>query len=492
MAGVIQMPVRLGRGQPLIPQMHGRAELLPEILGERLRLGRLGTLVTRHIQGIADHHLGHGIFPQYAADGLQVRATVRPMQRPQRLCRIPQRIRERQPDAPVPHIEGKHPRHGNRSGTLVLRRTFFHIVQSSRSPYTIPKGGRRRVMLRGTRVVLLLAFALALGVAYTVYAPFGPRSETFVDIPSGTGTAAIATRLEQAGIIRSRRAFELMRLLHGGTLHAGEYRFDHPLPIGGVYRRLVRGDVYTRGLSVPEGFNLFDIAAAVERAGLGSRDAFLAAARQHTELIADLAPHATSLEGFLFPATYRFSPRATPLQMLSAMTRRFRQASTQIGLHDNIARTVTMASLIEREVGVDGERPLVAGVFTNRLAKGMPLETDPAVIYAALLEGRYRGTIYRSDLQSPSPYNTYKHAGLPPGPICNPSLASLKAAMTPANTDLLYFVSDGAGHTRFSSTLAEHADQVTAYRAAVDLPPLPAPAPRTHKAIPPRNKRKRR
>ncbi len=346
---------------------------------------------------------------------------------------------------------------------------------------------------RGGRIALLLAFALLLGAAYTIYAPFGPSSETFVDIASGTGTAGIAARLEQAGIIRSRRAFELMRLFKRGTLHAGEYRFDHPAPVAEVYRRLVRGDVYTRGLSIPEGFNLFDIAAAVERAGLGSRDTFLAAARQHTELIADLAPHASSLEGFLFPATYRFSPHSSPLQVLTAMTRRFRQAAAQIGLRDNIARTVTMASLIEREVGVAEERPLVAGIFTNRLRKGMPLETDPAVIYAALLENRYRGTIYRSDLQSPSPYNTYKHSGLPPGPICNPSLASLKAAMVPAQTDLLYFVSDAAGHTRFSSTLAEHEDQVKAYRAALEPPPLPpSRAPRIHKAIPRRNKRKRR
>ncbi len=356
------------------------------------------------------------------------------------------------------------------------------------------------MMLRNGRVLLLLALALALGIAYTFYAPFGPTSETFVDIASGTATGAIAARLEQAGVIRSRRAFELLRVFKHGTLHAGEYRFDHPVPLAEVYRRLVKGDVYTRGLSIPEGFNLFDIAAAVERAGLGSRDAFLAAVRQHTELIADLAPHAPSLEGFLFPATYRFSPHTTPVQMLAAMTHRFRQAAAQIGLQpgsrQDVSRIVTMASLIEREVGMDEERPLVAGVFINRLARGMPLETDPTVIYAALLEHRYRGTIYRSDLQSPSPYNTYKHAGLPPGPICNPGLASLKAALAPAHTDQLYFVSDGAGHTRFSSTLAQHHEQVTAYRAAVDLPPLPQPSflarPRTRHGASSRNKRKPR
>jgi UPF0755 protein len=148
------------------------------------------------------------------------------------------------------------------------------------------------------------------------------------------------------------------------------------------------------------------------------------------------------------------------------MVRRFRRASAQLGLSGQMQQTVIMASLIEKEVNQDSERPLVASVFTNRLAKGMPLATDPTVIYAALLDGRWRGTIYASDLQADSPYNTYKHTGLPPGPICNPGMASLRAAMNPATTDYLYFVSDAAGHSRFSADLKEHAQQVEAYREA--------------------------
>jgi UPF0755 protein len=132
----------------------------------------------------------------------------------------------------------------------------------------------------------------------------------------------------------------------------------------------------------------------------------------------------------------------------------------------DVERTVIMASLVEKEVNQDSERPLVAGVFVNRLAHGMPLATDPTVIYAALLDGRWRGTIYASDLQSSSPYNTYKHAGLPPGPICNPGVASLRAAISPATTDYLYFVSDAAGHSRFSTDLKQHSKQVQAYREA--------------------------
>jgi UPF0755 protein len=170
----------------------------------------------------------------------------------------------------------------------------------------------------------------------------------------------------------------------------------------------------------------------------------------------------------LFPSTYQFSRHATPDQMVAAMVKRFRVAATQLGLlgTPSLARTVTLASLIEKEVSVDAERALVSGVFENRLRAGMPLATDPSVIYAAILDGRWRGAIYESDLQSPSAYNTYRHAGLPPGPIANPGVAALQAAMHPAATDYLYFVADAEGHSRFSVDLKSHAAQVQAYRKA--------------------------
>jgi UPF0755 protein len=320
-------------------------------------------------------------------------------------------------------------------------------------------------------LTLLLLVLLAAGAAaYLVRTPYGPSSETFVDIPPGTGATAVATLLRKNGIIRSRYAFALLRLSREGTFKAGEYRFDHPAPPGEIYDRLLRGDVFTQTLTIPEGYNIFDIAAAVETAGFISRDTFLAAERRHTELLAGLLPadvHPASLEGYLFPDTYHFSRHAAPLQILTAMVHRFRQASVQLGIDQaNMVQTVTMASLIEKEVGQDTERPLVAGVFVNRLAKSMPLATDPTIIYAALLDNRWRGTIYASDLQSPSPYNTYRHTGLPPGPIANPGMAALRAAIHPAQTDYLYFVSDAAGHTRFSVGLKEHAEQVQAYRQA--------------------------
>lgn len=263
--------------------------------------------------------------------------------------------------------------------------------------------------------------------------------------------------------------FDAMHMVKGGTLKAGEYRFDHPSQMADVYARLRRGDVYTVSVTIPEGSNMFDIAQRFQAAGFGPKEAFLNSARANVRLVADLDPQAKSLEGYLFPDTYRFARHTTPLEIQEAMVRQFREEAAKLGLHGDDHRVVTLASLVERETPIAAERPLVASVFVNRMAKGMPLMTDPSVIYAALLEGHYRGTIYASDLQSESPYNTYKHTGLPPGPICSPGLDSLKAAMHPADTDYLYFVAasaDPSGKSRFSATLEEHAHDVAAYRKA--------------------------
>ena len=229
---------------------------------------------------------------------------------------------------------------------------------------------------------------------------------------------------------------------------------------------MARGDVYTRTVVIPEGYNIFDIARTVEAAGLGSAAEFLAAEQKNTELIADLAlgSKPTSLEGFLYPDTYRFSRHSTPVGMLTVMIRRFRQQTAGLELGADTLRSVTLASIVEKEVGQSAERPLVASVFANRLERGMPLQTDPTVIYAALLDGRYRGTIFASDLKADSAYNTYRHPGLPPGPIASPGLASLRAVLHVPKTDYLYFVSDGAGHTKFSTTLAEHTGHVAELR----------------------------
>lgn len=327
--------------------------------------------------------------------------------------------------------------------------------------------------------MLLLAVLGIAGWATWVFTrAVGPSHETFIEIAPGTSTRGIAEQLQRAGVTTSAYGFELLRLLGGGSLKAGEYRFDHPARLTAVYRRLAHGDVYTVALTIPEGANLFDIAGRVEAARLGTRDSFLKAAHSQTALITALDPHAASLEGYMFPSTYRFSRRTSPETMLRTMVRQFQVQVSALGISGDVHRLVTLASLIERETPISSERPLVAGVFKNRLRQGIPLETDPTVIYAALLRGGYRGTIYQSDLQFDSPYNTYRHAGLPPGPICNPGIVSLRAALQPTATDYLYFVAAGAdplGHSRFAATLEQHHRNVAAYRAAVHANGLPQP-----------------
>ncbi|HME56881.1 MAG TPA: endolytic transglycosylase MltG [Terracidiphilus sp.] len=312
--------------------------------------------------------------------------------------------------------------------------------------------------------------AACAGVAWLVSTPFGPESETFVEIQPGATTARIGRQLEAAGIVRSRYGFDIVRWWTRGTLKAGEYRFDHPAAATEVYERIARGDVFTKAVTIPEGANVFEIAARLEQAGFGTQREFLKEAATQVSLVTDLDPGAKSLEGYLFPDTYHFQRKATAAQICAAMVKRFRAVAGQIGLKGNVHRVVTLASLVERETALDAERPLVASVFENRLAKKMPLMTDPSVIYGLELEGRWRGVIHESDLKRNTPYNTYLHAGLPPGPVANPGMRSLRAAMEPAKSDYLYFVAAGAdpqGGSLFASTEKEHARNVASYRNAV-------------------------
>lgn len=326
-------------------------------------------------------------------------------------------------------------------------------------------------MLRRFFLVLMLLVLGAIGaVAFALLVPAGPRTAKLVDINPGMSTPQIAAALKDQGIIRSRDVFLGLYFVRGRTLKAGTYKFDHPVPMSTVWDRLRRGDVYTIAVTIPEGSNIFDIGARLQAAGLVSKDEFVQAARQDRTVIQDMDSTAPSVEGYLFPDTYRFQPHTTPEEMMLAMVKRFRKAAQQAGVVGDYHQVVTLASLVEKETPIDSERPLVASVFENRLDKNMPLMTDPSVIYAALLNGRYRGTIYQSDLAASSSYNTYKHTGLPPGPICNPGVKSLAAAQHPAQTNYLYFVAasaDPSGQSRFSATLQEHAKDVEAYRRAV-------------------------
>jgi UPF0755 protein len=312
---------------------------------------------------------------------------------------------------------------------------------------------------------------LLLGIGFVGNAllnPIGPAQQKFVQLKPGSSTRAIARTLQREGIIRNAYAFVLLDLLEGHrSLKAGEYAFDHPANALEIFDRLVRGDVYVRVVAVPEGYNMFDIAQALENAHICRASDFLAAARSETSLIHDLAPQAPSLEGYLFPDTYRLGRTQTPHDIVAEMVKRFRREAAAIGLASDVHRVVTMASIIEKETAVKEERPIVAGVFENRLKLRMGLATDPSVIYAALLGGRYNGVIHQSDLVFDSPYNTYKHSGLPPGPIANPGRDSLLAAMHPQKNEFLYFVANNRGGHNFARTLDEHNRNVVAYRRGV-------------------------
>lgn len=317
-------------------------------------------------------------------------------------------------------------------------------------------------------LVLLVVLAVGGWLTWALWTPLSPNGQKFVLLHSGYSTRRIAAELKSAGVIRSADAFVLWHYWrHQRTLKAGEYVFDKPANAMQVHNRLARGDIYVHAVVIPEGFTMFDVAQAMQDAGLGTKDEFLKIAMSDTDLISDLAPDAKSLEGFLFPNTYEFTKTETPKDMIAMMVKQFRQVAHDVGLTSEVEKTVTMASIIEKETAVPEERPLVASVYYNRLAKRIALQADPSVIYAELLEGTYGGALHHADMQVDSSYNTYRHAGLPPGPIGNPGKTSLEAAMHPAESQFFYFVSDGNGHHRFAKDLEEHNRNVALLRKAV-------------------------
>jgi UPF0755 protein len=348
------------------------------------------------------------------------------------------------------------------------------------------------------KIVWLILVAVATGAgwfAWAVLTPVEVAGKTFVLLHPGYSTRRIAAELKAAGLIRSEEAFVLWHdLHHSRSLKAGEYLFDKPANIIDIQKRLRRGDVYFHTVVVPEGYTMFDIARAIEAAGLGPADDFLKVAQHDTALIADIAPGARSLEGYLFPDTYDFSRMMTMHDMAAVMVKQFRQVAHQITLIpgasspqgvvlrtavdpsrnalegealNDVERTVIMASIVEKETSVAEERPLVASVYYNRLDKKIALDADPSIIYAELLAGTYQGALHHADMSFSSTYNTYRNAGLPPGPIGNPGRSALEAAMHPAQSDYYYFVADAQGHHRFARTIEEHNKNVVAYRKAM-------------------------
>jgi UPF0755 protein len=318
-------------------------------------------------------------------------------------------------------------------------------------------------------------------VALSVLMPYQGYSESVtLVIQQGMGRRAIADELSSRGVLYSRWPFLLYAYARPlRTLKAGEYVFDRPLSPVEVFRKLERGEVHLYPLRIPEGLTRWEMADEVARLQLASREAFLAAA-EDPALIRDLAPEATTLEGYLFPDTYNFARPSDPRQIVRTMVEHFRRVyeslqqpeTPALKVRDSGPRAlrphelVTLASLIEEETGAAEERGLVAAVFYNRLERGMVLACDPTVIYAKRLanKGEFDGFIRVSDLERESPYNTYLRAGLPPGPIASPGRASLEAALAPPESKHLYFVSNMRGGHFFAATAVEHARNVARYR----------------------------
>jgi UPF0755 protein len=348
-----------------------------------------------------------------------------------------------------------------------------------------------KFLLRLFLLLVLVAAGAAAWLWYGITQPYQgfPPEGTFVDVPHGASSRGVAHLLKKNGVVRSALAFEIYARRHPRrTMQAGEYFFDRATTGSDVFWKLAKGDVYQLPFTVREGETMFDIAHDLETAKFMTADDFLKAANDG-ELIHDIAPQAKTLEGFLFPATYQLPRHPAATELTAEMTHKFKEQWKKIasaGTPDPsggdpspmLLSTVTLASLVERETPRPEERPLVAGAFENRLHKGMPLQCDPTVIYALEQIGQYNGTLTGKDLHFDSPYNTYRHTGLPPGPVGNPGEASLLAALHPAETDYLYFVANTHGGHFFSATLAEHNKNVVKYRRLLaGLPADPPPTP---------------
>lgn len=367
-------------------------------------------------------------------------------------------------------------------------------------------------------VVGLAAGGYAAWMWYSITQPYQdfPKEGVFVELPRGASPRYAAYLLKRSGVVRSKLAFEIYARRHPKrTLQAGEYFFDHPMTGRDVFWKIAAGQIYEQPFTVREGQTMFDIARDLEAGKFMPAGDFLYAASDPS-LIRDFAPEARTLEGFLFPATYELPRHPVATELTAQMVHKFKDEWKRIDASDpgslkasngqngakaandskeaplvNMKspmarlRAVTLASLVERETPKPEERPMVAAVFDNRVRKGMRLQCDPTVIYGLERMGKYRGSLTKEDLISDSPYNTYEHYGLPPGPIGNPGEASLRAALHPAETSFLYFVANTQGGHFFSSTLEEHNRNVLKYHRLLQGlpadPPPPPPKPQTAK-----------
>lgn len=330
-----------------------------------------------------------------------------------------------------------------------------------------------RRVLRGT-LALLAAGVLFVVVwfsgEYRLERPGLPRGMHF-EVGKGQGVRGIAASLGKSGLIRSPTAFRLAYRFYypHDSLKAGEYDFPSPVTMKDILEAMTKGKVYLHPITLREGLTAEEIAEEFDRAGLVTRADFLEAFADR-ELILSWDREAANAEGYLFPETYNFPAHTPAREIVGRMIAQFEMVfsdrwhlrARELGM--NVRQVTTLASLIEKETSRPEEKKLVAAVFHNRLRMRMKLDCDPTIIYALKLAGEYEGRLRSRDLRLESPYNTYRHQGLPPGPIANPGRDSLEAALYPASEDYLYFVSRNDGSHQFSRTFREHQNAVLKFQ----------------------------
>jgi peptidoglycan lytic transglycosylase G len=316
--------------------------------------------------------------------------------------------------------------------------------------------------------LLLPAIVVGLLTAHFLLTPLTPPAGTTLEIRHGEPFATIARHLAAAGVVAGDRPLRLLARWRGdaGRVQAGRYAFSAPATPDAVLDRLVAGDVVRTTVTIPEGWTLREIAARLDEKGLADQRELLRQAG-NADFLRTLGIPAATLEGYLFPETYSFAAGTPPRRILAMMVEEFRRRITPDMLSGaraqglDLHQLVTLASIVQKEAGSTTEMPLIAAVFHNRLRRHMPLQADPTVIYGI---ADFNGNLTRADLEQKTPYNTYRIAGLPPGPIASPGTAALEAAAHPAAVDYLYFVARGDGSHVFSTTLAEHNRAVRRYQ----------------------------
>lgn len=330
--------------------------------------------------------------------------------------------------------------------------------------------------LRTILVLLLVAGAAGAVAVYQAIKwaeePVAPAPQysppKIVSIPDGSTFQQVAALLEREQLIKSRSAFVLLGRSQSADrkIRAGEYELNAGMAPAEILSKLLSGQVVLHPFTIPEGLTMAQIAEIVSQQGLADRDELMRLVRDRA-FIASLGIQADTLEGYLYPDTYKFPKSAKAKDIVTTMVEHLRQVygldlqarAQELNLTQH--EVLTLASVIEKETGANEEREEISAVFHNRLKKRIPLQSDPTVIYGL---PAFDGNIRKKDLSSPSPYNTYRVAGLPPGPIANPGIQAIRAALYPSNSRALYFVSKNDGTHQFSATLTEHNQAVEKYQ----------------------------